>query len=80
MNDIGEIDRIREFFSKNKVKIVKFNHSFDEDVQRFTQFDGYMEYDREKKYLKFTNKKPSNNPKYILEADPAEVEKQQKKY
>lgn len=76
MDDIQEIDRIRKFFSENKVKIVKFNHSFDSDVQRFSQFDGYMSYDKDSKYLKFTNKKPNNNPKYILEADPIEVEKQ----
>lgn len=80
MDDIDEINRIRKFFAENKVKIVKFNHSLDSDVQRFTQFDGYMTIDQETKYIEFTIKKPNNNPKYILEADPMEVEKQQKRY
>lgn len=59
---------------------MKFNHSFDSDVQRFTQFDGYITIDPKTKFIEFTNKKPNSNPTYILEADPQEVEKQQKKY
>lgn len=70
MDDIDEINRIRKFFAKNKVKIVKFNHSFDSSVQRFTQFDGYITIDPVSKFIDFTNKKPNSNPTYILEADP----------
>lgn len=80
MDDIDEINRIRKFFAKNKVKIVKFNHSFDSSVQRFTQFDGYITIDPVSKFIDFTNKKPNSNPTYILEADPQEVERQQIKY
>ena len=38
MNDIYEIERIKKFFVKRKMKIIKLNHSFDADIQRFTQF------------------------------------------
>ena len=54
--------------------MIKFNHSLDSDVQRFTQFDGFMQLDEEGKTITFTNKKPNTNPKYILEADPATIE------
>ena len=35
-----------------------------------------MVIDKETKFIEFTNKKPNNNPKYIPEAEPIEVEKQ----
>ena len=73
MEDVDEINRIKKFFADNKVKIVKFNHSLDDSVQRFTQFDGFMQIDSETNYIKFTIKKPNNNPQYILEADPSEI-------
>ena len=80
MEDLDEINRIRKFFQENKVKMIKMNHSFDSDVQRFSQFDGYIQLSKDGKYLEMTNKKPSNNPKYILEADPDTIAKEQKEH
>ena len=70
MDDIDEINRIRKFFMDNKVKIVKFNNSLDSRVQRFTQFDAYMQLEELGQFIKFVNIKPIDDPKYILEADP----------
>ena len=42
MDDIYEIERIKKLFVKRKIKMIKLNHSFDADIQRFTQFQGFF--------------------------------------
>lgn len=37
-----QIEEIRDFFSEHKIKIIKLNHSVDPNIQRFTQFQGYL--------------------------------------
>lgn len=82
-DDFDEINRITKFFTNNKAKIIKLNHNLDGHVQAFTQYEGFMQIEEAldleppfgmKTFLRITNKKPNNNPKFILEADPYEVE------
>ena len=75
-NEAGQIDQIREFFSDNKIKIIKLNHSVDPHIQRFTQFQGYMRLKASSNFLEIVNKKPNDQPLYILSADPKEIEQE----
>lgn len=71
------MDRIISFFKSNKVTITKLNHSLDSSVQQFTQFDGFIQLDEDNDdELVITLKKPSNKKEYILEADPAQADKE----
>lgn len=45
------------------------NHSLDSSTQRFTEYDGFIQITNNN-YLTITLKKPQDNHKYILEADP----------
>ena len=73
-NDVGQIDEIRQFFSDNKIKIIKLNHSVDPHIQRFTQFQGFLQFTDDSTFLEIVNKKPNDQPLYILSADPKEIE------
>lgn len=59
MKDDSEIENIHKFFKENKVTITKLNHSLDESVQRFTQFDGYIQL-KDDDELVIMLKKPAN--------------------
>lgn len=37
-----EIEDIQDFFTQNKVKVVKLNHNIDLSIQRFSQFNSYI--------------------------------------
>lgn len=55
------------------------NHSLDSSTQRFTEYDGFIQLTNGD-YLTITLKKPQDNSKYILEADPKVIEYEKKKY
>lgn len=62
-----EINFIRKSFANQKVKIVKYNDPLDETTNKFCYFEGFMQLDGTE--IVITNKKPLENPQYILEAD-----------
>jgi len=47
----------------------------DTSVQNFLIFEAILQVSRDGKSLVITNKKPIDNPEYILEADPVEVQR-----
>ena len=49
------------------------NSSLDDTTQNFSSYDGYMQTDINSEELIIMNKKPVDNPKYVLEADPSIV-------
>ena len=75
-----QMEEIVNFFKTHKVKMTKFNNSLDASTQRLTQYQGYL-YMMNGNGFDIMLKKPNDNNKYILEADPTiiELEKQQYK-
>lgn len=63
------MEEIISFFKTHKVKITKMNHSLDSATQKSTQYLGYLQLQNDNTF-DIILKKPSNNYKYILEADP----------
>ena len=41
-DNLNESSEIFNFFRENKVKIVKFNNTFDKSVQNQSSYDGFM--------------------------------------
>lgn len=69
-SELEQIDIQKWIFKNNKVSIKKYNYAIDDTVQNFSCFDGFLQLSEDEKYLIITNKKPVNNPEYIVEADP----------
>lgn len=53
---------------------MKYNYSLEDIVQNFPSYDGYLQLSHDGKELIITCKKPVDNQKYVLEADPNLVE------
>ena len=58
------------------IKCVKYNHSLDADIQNYLQFESLISVSECGQRLIITNKKPCENPDYILEADPYAIERE----
>lgn len=54
---------------------MKYNYSLEYEVQNFSCFDAFIRLSPDFKTLEIHNMKPVPNDKYILEADPTELEK-----
>ena len=74
LKNYDEINQIENLFMGNKVKVIKYNSSLDEIVQKHVCFDAYLQLSQDRKKLIFVNKKPVED-KYILETDPLHLEK-----
>jgi hypothetical protein len=60
-----------------EIKCLKYNYSFEEEVQNFNNFEATIKLSKDGKELIITNFKPITSPEYVLEKDPdilAEVE------
>ena len=64
-----EFGKIQAFFRKNKIKVVKMNHTFKDSGS--IQFEGFIQL-TENNELKITNKIPVN--KYLISAIPKDLE------
>lgn len=74
LQDAEEINTIRDKFKANKIQVIKYNCSLDENVQNFQSYEGFMQLvDNE---LIITNKKPLDNPKYT-HTEPMETDQNQ---
>ena len=65
---------IRSYLSKNKIDAFKYNYALDSVVQNFGTFECFIELSKDYKYIKITNRKPNEQIKYILEADPEKLQ------
>lgn len=65
-----EIEDIQDFFTQNKVKVVKLNHNIDLSIQRFSQFNSYIQLSTDNKCIEITNKKLVDQPLSSLSIDP----------
>lgn len=59
-------------------RCVKYNYALDDDIQNFPAFESYFSLkgvgeEDEDLELEIWNRKPIENPKYVLEADPKRV-------
>ena len=68
-----EIDQIKDFLYQNKLQITKLNHSVDTNIQRLTQYDGYMQLSIDLDFLEIVNKKPTDQPFHIMQMDLKEL-------
>lgn len=55
--------------AQRKIKIVKLNYNIDLNIQRFTQYEGYLQLSLDKKHLIIMNKKPIDLSDKILSLD-----------
>ena len=74
-----QMEEILNFFKSHKIKMTKLNHSLDSSTQRFTQYQGYLHMMNENGF-DIMLKKPINNNKYILEADPTIIEQEKQQF
>ena len=59
LRDYDEIDRIIDFFQKNKVSVIKLNSQIDQlKFIQETQYSGYITLENDGNYLCIYNKKP----------------------
>jgi len=70
------VDRLKY----DKAKCYKYNQSIDQSVQNFASYEAILELSKDGTRLNITNKKPIENPKYVLESDPAQVQKALEKF
>ena len=71
-NNFG-LYRAKERFINNLVNCVKYNYSLEESVQNFSTFSAFIQLIGQ--YFKLIIKKPIEDPQYVLQSDPKEVEK-----
>ncbi len=69
------IRNIKRRFRRTNIPCVKYNYGLDETVQNFSNFHAYFHLSDDESEVLIFNKKPKENPEYILEADPYEVKK-----
>ena len=70
------IDEINDYFTNNKVKIIKMNHCLNESG--FTQYESFIELVEDNKFVKITNKIPS--PVYRITNNQKELRLMKIKY
>jgi hypothetical protein len=75
LSNIDEISGSRSYLSSRDIPCVKYNYSLDSEVQNFSCFDSVIRLSEDLKTLNIYNMKPIPNDKYVLEADPCELEK-----
>jgi hypothetical protein len=68
----NEINEIYNFMRESKIKIIKYNNTFDSTVQNLSSYEGFMQI--EDGYLNLFLKKPQEKPKFVLEADPKVIQ------
>ena len=78
--ELEQVEDLKRVFKNNKVRIKKYNYAIDDTVQNFSSFDGFLQLSENEKNFIITNKKPVDNPEYILEADPETVRHAQEKH
>ena len=66
-DNLNESGDIFNFFRENKVKIIKFNNTFDKSVQNQASYDGFMQIQDSE--LVITLKKPTVEPEFVMDAD-----------
>ena len=70
MEDISEIDKIKDYLTTNRLAGFKYNYSLNEEVQNFTSYHMFIEFDKSGEYINIINRIPIERVKYIIEADP----------
>lgn len=67
------MEAIRDKFKVRRVKCVKYNYNFDDDVQSIPCFEGYLHLSFDEQEVQVFIKKPVDNPKYSIRADPQKI-------
>lgn len=62
---------------EDPIKCVKYNYALDSEIQNYLQYDSLISVSEDGTELIITNKKPVENPDYILDADPNIIKEQQ---
>ena len=75
-----EIEHIKTHFKQQKVSVIKYNYAVDDSVQNSSCFEAFLQLSEDEEFLMITNKKPDEDPEYILEADPEAVRNAQEAY
>ena len=65
----NEINVLTDFLTKNRIVGVKYNYALDEEVQKFSTFDCFIELQQAGQWLKIINREPIDRTEYVLEAD-----------
>ena len=68
------LENAKKRFKTGDVKCTKYNYSLEEIVQNFSTYEGFIQLSEDSKKLIITCKKPIDNQKYVLEADPNTIE------
>ena len=79
INDDTEIFAIIDSLKTDRIRCMKYNSAFDLSTLRESTFQSYLQLSQDGQRIIITNKKFIKTGDYILEADPNEIEKQQKK-
>lgn len=66
-------DQCKKRFMENRIPCFKYNQSLDAVVQNFSCYEGYLSVEAEEDLI-IMNKKPINEPEYVLEADASEIQ------
>ena len=59
----------------NKVKVIKYNYSLDEEVQNYNYYEAFVQLSMDEQHLIITNKVKCVKDEYVLENDPEEIKK-----
>ena len=76
--DVDEIDRIKEYLVNNRLAGFKYNYSLNEEVQNFTSYHMFIEFDESGEYINIINRIPVERIKYIKTADPEKIKDRRK--
>ena len=75
INNDKEIYSIVEYLKLNKIRCMKYNSALEVSSLRTPTFQSYLQLTEDGRNIVITNKKITEESKYILEIDPVEIER-----
>ena len=71
--DYDYIEDILEIFKMNKIKVIKYNNTLDDEAFKYPTYNAFMELSLDGEQLFITNKVKYKDKEYVLENDPSEI-------
>ena len=65
---------IQDYLANKRIESFKYNYSLEKECQNIESYPTLIELSKDFKYLTFINRKPNDQVKYILEADPEYIQ------
>ena len=75
LENFEQIIETKTYLSNNEIACTKYNYALDASVQNFSCFEAVIRLSPDHQTLEIFNIKPIIKQKYVLEADPVELEK-----